>query len=1479
MILSEASSIINVFIEKMILSHYNPPDREIGTDVAIVSVGWSTVSIILYLALGIVFFTTNYISQIFGDGQYDQVGVIFWTTNYVTLICWGLCAAFIPAMKPLLMLLDDKSNPTTGLLLRAEIEYSQFMLTWAIAFLLYEHGASMFAGISRPVPIIVVNILSLIMNAGADYLYIIVLKKGYMGAAYGTVTAKGFGSIVFFGWLLWNGKIRKQFKLLSLRSLIPNVKLLLKMCVLGFGSGLVRSLELIVWTVYLFLMQFVGAMEVTAAGLATTVHEVVGMVVYGMAGAQEILVALHLGAKQTGAAVRVTRVSITTLSIYLIFLIALYNGIPHLILRMFVDPKDFTSPDELERLLKSGVTMLRLFSAFSVGEMLCLTLSSTLQASGDTITPTLCSLFAVVSCVVVPGVLIAKKGKLSVLISTVLIVAYSFTCSLPVLVAVLTGRWKKTDLIKEKHDKEKEKEEREHEDKEQTQSDEDLKEQKEEDIRRRKNTKRKEINEEDTEEKGSKNERRLHSKNGKKGKRQKKSTLNRKFHKKNLDEKDKQIDEEQKLGLLSHEEANDDDEDVPSSSELSLESSASQSMDDSDESTSITSAASLSSSSSTSSTEAKKNAEAKIESGIAPLLLHQEDEIVADEYEQKFNMIPISSSEMPFERRVSPSSNAESASVSGSSVGTRMLRTPTLHSVTGETLLSESGSSINAHSIDSGSDALSQSGEVRRRRGSSDKHLSAFASSVATLPTQHKLRASEPKKSNATFSLSSVVAFIHKRPPFSRVPVTSSSLSSSVVPIRPPDMPKAPIVLRKKRNNKSKADGSNLQNDETSNQTEQKMSEKDETERKRIKKKSNSLNNEEEHSIESAKTHIHSHHHDHSDKHKSSRHAFHPHKSHSSSSSSSSESVSATVPFERLNLVIPPFRGLHRTMSYHSMGSSIASFQRFFRPFPFAPSSSASAGRAVGSGASAAAVGMSLAENMLKEMKRDLNFGSCKIERREDENDGELKKMKRKKSSKKNGVDERKSDNKDEEQHMKDLKNQKMVISVKGEREIAGESELYSQQCAFSPDSSETTPLMQSPSTTTAYSSISNSPPLVHSDLDQTYLNGTTIENHLDKQLVFPDDQKDINASKHVSFATHLLPYEHSPLGSPLYSLNSNPEEEEEEKSSDGIGNDGAIGIRMSKRNKGIDEQSSTGNSVVMKDEVSYDLSTASVRSSLLHIGQSDILQGSHVEDNRSLIIERKSSSNNNVEHSNGENAESNTERAKESAALSAEMNVAPPETEVFYTVEVDVEEEEREIKRKEEELEEQREAIRQLEEEEFRRGFADDDDEDEDEEDEANEGGSNKLEDLSSENSNSNGNMMETSDAMKATDGSTKEKVKERTSKAAKKGSKATTMDDGPFLPFDVALKLYQSTPDVPPLSSTSLEPLPVVSDVASKHSKKGKYIILESTASSDNERLPIATEKIKERSEISANDNNNPSNVKSNSSSGKKKQKMKKQ
>ncbi|KAA6355070.1 MAG: hypothetical protein EZS28_049403, partial [Streblomastix strix] len=271
LLLSEGSFAINMFIERIILGRFFVEGQQIGFDAAVVSVAYSVIAVLMWLTIGVTIYCAMRISERIGSNQDSLVGGTLWQGIYASIIAAIFAAALIPVVKPILKLLSDfeegdDDDSYLKLLVNAEANYSTIMLSLMIMFLLYNLFSLFFGAVSYVVPIYIVNIVCMGINALLDYLLIMVFGLGYHGAAYATCLSKFIGAVIFAILIFRRKDFRNRFKLLKLSSLKPQIKFLIRAVLVGATVGLVNCMDEVVWMMYLMLMQGVSEAAVTAAG-------------------------------------------------------------------------------------------------------------------------------------------------------------------------------------------------------------------------------------------------------------------------------------------------------------------------------------------------------------------------------------------------------------------------------------------------------------------------------------------------------------------------------------------------------------------------------------------------------------------------------------------------------------------------------------------------------------------------------------------------------------------------------------------------------------------------------------------------------------------------------------------------------------------------------------------------------------------------------------------------------------------------------------------------------------------------------------------------------------------------------------------------------------------------------------------------------------------------------------------------------------
>ena len=278
-----------MFIEKTILSAFKPAGREVGSDAAVVSVGWSTSSALLSFLLGISMFTPIEISNAIGNNHPSQVGFLLWQIVYACILGSLLMIIAIPII-PFLLKFMSADGRNAQFLLEREDHYCTIVVSLSVLFLLYDVGCNFFASLNSTQPIIVINISCVFINAILDYVLIIIFQLGYLGAAVALVLTKFIGVILFAFTAFIPKRYRQQFAIFTLSAFKPDFRKILITLGSGFLVGAVNCLDNIAWTLVLLMCQSISEVSVTAMGYCTSISELFLTPSYAMASAVKIFV-------------------------------------------------------------------------------------------------------------------------------------------------------------------------------------------------------------------------------------------------------------------------------------------------------------------------------------------------------------------------------------------------------------------------------------------------------------------------------------------------------------------------------------------------------------------------------------------------------------------------------------------------------------------------------------------------------------------------------------------------------------------------------------------------------------------------------------------------------------------------------------------------------------------------------------------------------------------------------------------------------------------------------------------------------------------------------------------------------------------------------------------------------------------------------------------------------------------------------------
>jgi len=242
---------------------------------------------------GVLFFITPMVAQLFGAKKIEEIGPLvrqgIWLSLPIVFI------GMLVLSQAHLILTLAKVDPE---IIKYSKEYLSFFIFALPAILLSQPLRSLCEGITRPLPITFLNILTLIIAVIGNYTFI------YGNFGFPEMGAKGAGLSAIIGtWtsftlLILYLKFRKEFKPTKLFSKfdLPNFNILKEILKGGIPVGLGNFIELSMFSGAGIILGRFGSEVIAANGIALTIGGLFFMVPMSIANAAAVRVGNNVGA-------------------------------------------------------------------------------------------------------------------------------------------------------------------------------------------------------------------------------------------------------------------------------------------------------------------------------------------------------------------------------------------------------------------------------------------------------------------------------------------------------------------------------------------------------------------------------------------------------------------------------------------------------------------------------------------------------------------------------------------------------------------------------------------------------------------------------------------------------------------------------------------------------------------------------------------------------------------------------------------------------------------------------------------------------------------------------------------------------------------------------------------------------------------------------------------------------------------------------
>jgi MATE family multidrug resistance protein len=400
---------------------------------------------LLCLPLGICTYANTFVSQYFGDRQWDRIGPAVWQTIWLALAFTPVALAFIP-LAPQIFQLAGHEPVVTAL----EVEYFQVLCLGAGGLLVAQAASAFYGGRGKTTVMMWVDAFYALVNLALDYLWIFghlgFPAMGIAGAGYATVLALWLKALTYI-LLMLQSRHRRCYGTLSGMKLDRD--LLRRILYYGGPSGLQMLLDVVGFTVFVVLIGRVGVLESEATSMAFSISTLAFMPIWGFGLAAGILVGQRLGEDEPDLAERSTYTSLAIAMAYMAIISLMYVVVPDLFLWSFFAGGDSSFADRTA-LRNLSATLLRFVAAYNLLDAMLTVFVNAIKGAGDT------QFVLKVSCCM--GLLLAALSFLAVEVWRLeiygcwaIITGWVWLLGIVFFLRFRQGKWREMRVIEQKH--------------------------------------------------------------------------------------------------------------------------------------------------------------------------------------------------------------------------------------------------------------------------------------------------------------------------------------------------------------------------------------------------------------------------------------------------------------------------------------------------------------------------------------------------------------------------------------------------------------------------------------------------------------------------------------------------------------------------------------------------------------------------------------------------------------------------------------------------------------------------------------------------------------------------------------------------------------------------------------------------------------------------------------------------------------------
>ncbi len=397
LVVSLGATTVMEFTDRLFLARYSLDAIAAATPAGI------TALLAMTIFLGTTSYVSVFVAQYTGQGRPEMVGRAVWQGVYVALLGAVALAVLALFARDIFALAGHSAE-----IRELEAVYFRTLSLGAGIHLVGGALGGFFAGLGRTRVVMLANVAGMLVNIPLDYCFINGVgpfpEWGIMGA--GLATVLGWGVITAILWVAMRRKEHGRFRLGADRRLQP--ELWLRLMRYGLPSGVEFFLDILAFTVFIFVVGRLGTLELAATNIALNVNALAFMPLVGFAMGTSVLVGQAMGAGRPDDVPAIVRASLVLTFAYLALMSAVFLFAPEAVLSLF-QPRD-TDMSVFGAVVDMGRILLMIVVAYLFFDGVSFIVYGALKGAGDTFFVMTSRFALVIAFMLVPLVIGARLG-------------------------------------------------------------------------------------------------------------------------------------------------------------------------------------------------------------------------------------------------------------------------------------------------------------------------------------------------------------------------------------------------------------------------------------------------------------------------------------------------------------------------------------------------------------------------------------------------------------------------------------------------------------------------------------------------------------------------------------------------------------------------------------------------------------------------------------------------------------------------------------------------------------------------------------------------------------------------------------------------------------------------------------------------------------------------------------------------------------